>query len=118
LRRALTTTLLVLVACTACDRGEPDASFRELTTPFLHLTADCWPFKGSAPFTTPWFAGTVVVRASETTLTADVFEATDAEAARLGALPGTVVSPPAGDGPLHVTITAPGDRAALTGCMP
>jgi hypothetical protein len=97
--------LLALLLCSACDRAEPDGAFRELTEPFTKLSAECWPFQGESPFTTPWLASSVELGTSSATLTVE--EPAD-----------STVTPPEGHGPVRATITAPALDAARVTCQP
>jgi hypothetical protein len=114
--------LLALLLCSACDRAEPDGAFRELTEPFTKLSAECWPFQGESPFTTPWLASSVELGTSSATLTVEVFgSSTDqvtSELAELAEPADSTVTPPEGHGPVRATITAPALDAARVTCQP
>ncbi|HSV39666.1 MAG TPA: hypothetical protein VLI04_12995 [Nocardioidaceae bacterium] len=120
LARRIGATWLILLACCACDRAEPDAAFRDLTEPFREMAAHCWPFAGEPPFTTPWFADGFTVAAPNASLDVEIFEATAEQVTtQLAAFPEAIATPADGDGPVRVTITTLLDVDAMTAaCSP
>ena len=110
-------TLVVLVVCAACDRAEPDASFRNLTDPFDGLHADCWPFLGAAPFTTPWFTRSLEEIPGGATLEIEVFDS-DASTVtqQLDSTQGLSVTVGDTDDPVRVTVQGPTEGPARAVC--